>query len=107
MNYTWKIEVDKIQPYNLKSKQVNIIQTVLWDLVGEEGGKKASAGGSIAFNVKDGVSGSFTDIASVTDANLQAWVEAVLGNTEIAALKASIKDVVDKQPDNLVVAPKV
>jgi len=107
MNYTWNIEVDRIQSYNLKSKQTNVIQTLRWELVGTENGKKASAGGSIAFDVKQGVSGSFTDIASVTDENLQTWVEGVLGSTEITALKANIKETIDNQPDGLVAAPEV
>ena len=101
INYTWDVKnvdtypshTDSQDPANTES---DVIYNVHWRLNGSDDANNDADGnpqsgsvyGSIGLDVSD--LSSFTAFASVSLANVQAWVEAALGSDEVAALKASI-----------------
>lgn len=106
INYTWDVSnvdtypshTDSQDPANTES---DVVYNVHWRLKGtddtnvdftdSEGNAvyhSADIYGSIGLDVSD--LSSFIAFASVSLANVQAWVEAALGSDEVASLKASI-----------------
>jgi len=93
IKYTWDVEVRKVNPYNLKSSQQNIIENVGFSLIATEGKKQSMIAGATSFDVKAGVAeDSFTSIDSVDDAKIQEWIESRLGADRVTQMKEELKE---------------
>jgi hypothetical protein len=101
INYTWDVKnvdtypshTDSQDPANTKS---DVIYNVHWKLNAVDDAnndangnpQSASVYGSLSLDVSN--LSSFIDFSSVSLANVQAWVEAGLGSTEVANLKSGL-----------------
>ena len=100
IEYKWEIEVEKITPYNVKSKQQNVVDTLRYSLTAEEFGKKASMGGAVSFDTALGVDTStFKDISEVNDTELQNWIEARVGSDKVTQMKKELEENLKRLPD--------
>jgi len=96
--YTWDVSTVDTYPSHSDGSNTksDVIYNVHWRLKGTDDTNKDSDGnyqtaetyGSQALDVSDHT--SFTAFASVSQANVQTWVEAAIGSTEVTALKAGI-----------------
>ena len=101
IKYTWEIEIKKITPYNIKSSQQNIVDTLSYVLIGEDRGTKSNIAGSISFDTRAGVnSETFKNITEIDDAELQSWVENRVGSDRVAEMKKELEDRIKNLPDN-------
>jgi len=108
MEYKWEIKINKIIPYNLESKQRDLIQDVGWSITGTKDGKSATQGGAIDFELEQGVStDTFAEITDINKETLQSWVEARVGATRINEIKAEIETTIDTLPDDWQITPGV
>ena len=100
IEYKWEIDVEKIAPYNVKSKQQNIVDTLRYTLTAEEAGKKAMIVGAISFDTVAGVNSStFKDIGEIDDSELQAWIEARVGSDRVTQMKKELEENIKRLPD--------
>ena len=94
INYTW--DVSTVDTYPTKDSKSDVIYTVHWRLTATDDTNKDSDGnfwssynyGSQILDTSD--LSSFKAFASVSASDVQGWVEAAMGNTEITALKANL-----------------
>jgi hypothetical protein len=105
ITYEYKIKIANIIPYNIESQQRDIIQYISWTLTGTKNGKTATQGGAIDFSIEEGVTGSFTEITSLSTSDLQTWVETRVGEDRLNEMKAEIEAIIDNTPDNFNIIP--
>ena len=97
ISYTW--DVSTVDTYPTKDSKADVIHTVHWELIAtddanndsEENAQTANLYGSEGLDTSD--LSSFTAFASVSKANVQAWVEASLNAADsdrIADMKTSL-----------------
>ena len=101
INYTWDVKnvdtypshTDNQDPANTES---DVVYNVHWRLNGSDDANNDADGnpqsgsvyGSVGLDVSD--LAGFTSFADLTEADVQAWVEAALGSDEVTALKTNI-----------------
>jgi len=106
MEYTWNIKIIKITPYNIESKQKDLVQTIEWTITGTKDGKSSAAGGCLDFDLEQGVSSdTFSEITDITKSTLQSWIEARVGATRINEMKAEIESVIDSRSGDYKITP--
>ena len=94
IGYTWNVST--VDTYPTKSSKSDVIYNVHWRLIATDDTNKDSSGnpqsstiyGTQALDTSD--LSSFKAFASVSASDVQGWVEAAMGNTEITALKANL-----------------
>ena len=96
--YTWDVATVDTYPSHSDGSNTksDVIYNVHWRLKGTDDTNKAADGnyqtaetyGSQSLDVSDHT--SFTAFADVTQANVQAWVEAAIGSTEVASMKSGL-----------------
>jgi hypothetical protein len=87
----WKIESLECKP-NLDGEQ-DFVVTAHWRLVGSYDGHYASVYGSVSF--KPDVNAPFIPYNQLTSEQVIGWVQAVLGNEQIARLTESVSKELD------------
>ena len=87
--YTW--DCSTVKAYPSKEGKENVIFTVHWRLNAEKDGHFASIYGSVGLNTDN--LDNFTPYENLTHADIVSWVEATLGEEEVAKMKESL----DKQ----------
>jgi hypothetical protein len=105
ITYTWDCEVNKTQPYNINSSQANIVEQITWTFVGNNGTNQSSIGGMTAFDVTQGVDGSFVAIDTISKSTLEGWVKSTLGDSRVTEMEAEIKSLLDNITGTVNVAP--
>ena len=101
IKYIWDVEVRRVNPYNLKSSQQNIIENVGFSLIATEGKKQSMIAGATSFDVKEGVAvDSFVGIDLVDDAKIQEWIETRLGEDKVAVMKKELEENIKALPDD-------
>ena len=95
IGYTWN--VSKVDTYPTKDSKSDVIYNVHWRLIATDDTNKDSTDlyGSQVLDTSD--LSSFNAFASVSASDVQGWVEAAMGNTEITALKANLDANIAKQ----------
>ena len=89
ITYTWNCTT--VDTYPTKSDQTDVIFNVHWRLVGVDDTEDENTGdsyGVVSLDTED--LSTFTAFADITEADVIGWVEAALGEDQVAALKASI-----------------
>ena len=87
--YTWNCTT--VDTYPTKSDQTDVIFNVHWRLNGVDDTEDENVGdsyGVVSLDTED--LSTFTAFADITEADVIGWVEAALGEDQVAALKASI-----------------
>ena len=87
--YTWNCTT--VDTYPTKSDQTDVIFNVHWRLNGVDDTEDENVGdsyGVVSLDTED--LSTFTAFADITEANVISWVEAALGEDQVAALKTSI-----------------
>ena len=106
MEFTWKIKINNIIPYNIESQQRDLIDNISWTITGTKNGKSASAGGCIDYDLEQGVSAdTFSEITDLTKETLQSWVEARVGATRLNEMKAEIESSIDSRSADYEITP--
>ena len=89
ITYTWNCTT--VDTYPTKSDQTDVIFNVHWRLNGVDDTEDENTGdsyGVVSLDTED--LSTFTAFADITEADVIGWVEAALGEDQVAALKASI-----------------
>ena len=89
ITYTWNCTT--VDTYPTKSDQTDVIFNVHWRLNGVDDTEDENVGdsyGVVSLDTED--LSTFTAFADITEADVIGWVEAALGEIQVAALKASI-----------------
>lgn len=81
----------------------DVVTSVHWRLIGTRGADTAENYGTVTLPPPV-VSAGFIPLASVTEAQAQAWVEGSLGEERVAALKVAILAALDEKASPSVVA---
>jgi len=95
ISYAW--DVSTVDTYPTKDSKADVIYNVHWRLTGTDGVNNNAEGnpqtGSVYGSQRLDVSdlSSYTEFASVSKANVQAWVEAALTSDKVTQLKNGIK----------------
>ena len=87
--YTWNCTT--VDTYPTKSDQTDVIFNVHWRLNGVDDTEDENTGdsyGVVSLDTED--LSTFTAFADITEADVIGWVEAGLGEIQVAALKTSI-----------------
>jgi hypothetical protein len=111
INYTW--EISECDVYPTKSGKSNVVNGVHWRLTGADDANNDSLGNPITASVYGLASldtsdlSNFTNWSSLDTAKVQGWVEAVLGDDKIAALKENIENVIGQQVSPSIVSKKL
>ena len=103
--YTYTTTPTNIVPYNMSTQQRDIIQGIAWTITGTKDGKSTALGGSLDFDITNGVSDSFVAITDLNTDNLQAWMEARVGIERLTEMKENIEATIDSLPDDYTVVP--
>ena len=89
ITYTWNCTT--VDTYPTKSDQTDVIFNVHWRLNGIDDTEDKNVGdsyGVVSLDTED--LSTFTAFADITEADVIGWVEAGLGEIQVAALKTSI-----------------
>ena len=89
ITYTWNCKT--VDTYPTKSDQADVIFNVHWRLTGVDDTEDLNSSdsyGVVALDTED--LSTFTAFADVTEANVNSWVEAILGAEQVASIKTSI-----------------
>ena len=89
ITYTWNCKT--VDTYPTKSDQTDVIFNVHWRLNGVDDTEDKNVGdsyGVVSLDTED--LSTFTAFADITEADVIGWVEAGLGEIQVAALKTSI-----------------
>tara|TARA_R110000822_G_C15139254_1_gene476013 strand:+ start:410 stop:733 length:324 start_codon:yes stop_codon:yes gene_type:complete len=106
MTFTWTVDIPELVSWNKNSRQRDIIRQVSFTIRGtDDRGHYSEAGGCIAFD-DNNLSGSFSSVEDITDAQLQSWVETFLGADRIQEMKDEITTTIQSLPDDWVAAPE-
>lgn len=84
--YTWSFPT--LTAYPTDAGQTDVVHTIHWVLTGTDGTHTASIYDSV--NVTYTAGDSFTSYADLTEAQVQGWTEAALGDERVIELKASL-----------------
>ena len=90
ITYTWDCKT--VDTYPTKSDKTDVIFNVHWRLNGVDDTEDENAGdsyGVVSLDTEDLT--SFTAFDSLTEADVTGWVEAALGEEQVASIKASIE----------------
>jgi len=87
MTYTWNNTT--VDTYPSFEGETDVIFNVHWRLTGEDtDGNVGSTYGTIALDTSD--LSNFTAFADITEADINGWVEAAMGEDEVQAKKDAI-----------------
>jgi len=84
-DFTWVIE--QLETYAERNGRAKVISKLHWRLVGSEGGRTASCYGS---SVIAEPGNAFTPFEAVTEAQVIGWLEAALGEDDVAAYRETV-----------------
>ena len=91
ITYTWHTKT--VDTYPTKGDQTDVIFNVHWRLTGVDDTEDKNVGdsyGVVSLDTEDLT--SFTAFDSLTEADVTGWVEAALGEEQVASIKASIEN---------------
>jgi len=106
ITYTWNCTT--VDTYPTKSDQADVIFNVHWRLNGvddTEDENTVDSYGVVSLDTED--LSTFTAFADITEADVIGWVEAALGEEQVAALKASIDAQIAEKITPTVVTKKI
>jgi hypothetical protein len=89
ITYTWNCTT--VDTYPTKDDKADVIFNVHWRLNGVDDTEDKNVGdsyGVVSLDTED--LSTFTAFADITEADVIGWVEAALGEDQVAAIKASI-----------------
>jgi len=89
ITYTWNCKT--VDTYPTKSDQADVIFNVHWRLTGVDDTEDLNSSdsyGVVSLDTED--LSTFTAFADITEANVIGWVEAALGEEQVASIKTSI-----------------
>ena len=98
---TWVINA--LDCYPEADGETDVVFTVHWTLVGEEAGFTGSVYGTVGVSLDEG--STFTPYADLTEAQVVGWVQAALGDEQVAAYEANVAQQIADQVDPPVVTP--
>tara|TARA_R100001460_G_scaffold20618_4_gene42592 strand:+ start:236 stop:583 length:348 start_codon:yes stop_codon:yes gene_type:complete len=94
ISYEWDCKT--CDTYPTKSGKSNVVYNVHWKLLATDGTNKDSDGNNLTASsygtqaVSTDDLSSFKNWSSLTNADVQAWVEAAMGSDAVTAMKASL-----------------
>jgi hypothetical protein len=83
--------------------QADVVFTVHWQLNGTDGTYNGSVYGSVGVTLDEG--SAFTPYASLTQAQVVGWVQAALGEEQVASYEANVAQQIENQINPPVVTP--
>jgi len=106
MTFTWTFEIIDLVPFNLNSRQRDIIKQVGYVIRGTDSrGHYSEAGGAAMFDDNTVIADSYTSIEDISNEDLKNWVTSKIGSERIQEMKDEITATVNSLPDDWVVAP--
>lgn len=102
VEYTWF--VSGLQVKDVEDK-TDVVHKVDWRLLGVDGNEAFDAMGTVELDVSD-LSGDFTSFEDLTQEQVTAWVEGVLGEDRVTSYKTSIEAQITQQKARAVLTVK-
>ena len=99
--YTWAVV--QMDCYPEEDGEMDVVFTVHWRLTGTEAGFSGSVYGTQAVTYEAG--SSFTPYADLTEAQVIGWVQAAMGEEQVARLEANVAEQINDQVAPPVVTP--
>lgn len=104
MTYTWNNKT--VDTYPSLEGHTDVIFNVHWRLTGEDAdGNTGSTYGTISLDTSD--LSNFTDFDSITEEQVNGWVEAAMGAEEVQAKKDAIDSQIAEQINPSVVTKQI
>ena len=98
---TWSVvQMDAYPEYE---DETDVVFNVHWTLVGTDGTYNGSVYGSVGVSLDEG--STFTPYADLTEAQVIGWVQAALGEEQVASYEANVAQQIADQIDPPVVTP--
>jgi len=98
---TWAVvQMDAYPEYE---DETDVVFNVHWTLVGTDGTYNGSVYGSVGVSLDEG--STFTPYADLTEAQVIGWVQAALGEEQVASYEANVAQQIADQIDPPVVTP--
>lgn len=98
---TWAVvQMDAYPEYE---DETDVVFNVHWTLVGTDGTYSGSVYGSVGVTLDEG--STFTPYADLTEAQVIGWVQAALGEEQVASYEANVAQQIADQIDPPVVTP--
>lgn len=98
---TWGVV--QLDCYPEADGETDVVFTVHWTLNGTDGTYNGSVYGSVGVTLDSG--SAFTPYADLTEAQVIGWVQAALGEEQVAAYEANVAQQIADQIDPPVVTP--
>ena len=99
--YTWSINA--LDCYPEVGGNTDVVFTVHWTMTGEEAGFSGSVYGTVGVTLDPDA--PFTAYADLTEAQVVGWVQAALGEEQVAAHEANVTQQINDQVAPPVVSP--
>ena len=101
ISYQWNVQ--QMDCYPEADGETDVVFTVHWTLNGTDGTYNGSVYGSVGVTLDSG--SAFTPYADLTEAQVIGWVQAALGEEQVAAYEANVAQQIADQTDPPVVTP--
>ena len=98
---TWAVV--QMAAYPEYEGQTDVVFTVHWTLTGVDGDHTGSVYGSVGVTLDSG--SAFTPYADLTEAQVVGWVQAALGEEQVAAYEANVAQQIANAINPPVVTP--
>jgi len=98
---TWNVV--SMDAYPEYEDETDVVFNVHWTLVGTDGTYNGSVYGSVGVSLDEGA--TFTPYADLTEAQVIGWVQAALGEEQVASYEANVAQQIADQIDPPVVTP--
>lgn len=107
MNFTWSFDIIDVVPFNINSRQRDIIKQVGYVIRGTDSrGHYSEAGGAVMFDDNTVIADSYTSIEDISNEDLKNWVTLKIGSERIQEMKDEITAVVNSLPDDWTIIPE-
>ena len=101
ITYNWHIA--QLECYPEYDGETDVVTVVHWTLTGVEGNYQGSVYGSQSLTLDSGA--TFTPYADLTEAQVIGWVQAAMGEEQVAAYEDNVEQQIADQMDPPVVTP--
>tara|TARA_R110000744_G_C19188177_1_gene543553 strand:- start:115 stop:441 length:327 start_codon:yes stop_codon:yes gene_type:complete len=95
INYNWDCKTVDVKP--TEGDLTNVVYNVHWKLNASEGDVTKTAIGTESVSLNEEEDASFVSFEDLTNEVVSGWVQAALGEEEVASLKASLAAQIDEE----------
>tara|TARA_R110000772_G_scaffold49088_2_gene112198 strand:+ start:551 stop:877 length:327 start_codon:yes stop_codon:yes gene_type:complete len=95
INYNWNCRTVEVKP--TEGDLTNVVYNVHWILTASEEEVSKTSIGTMAVTLNEDEEASFVSFADLTNETVSGWVQAAMGEDEVASLKASLAAAIEEE----------